>query len=101
MQECSINFRKDVLTSLQIASKRYCVSDSKMRNLKLAVYPSGIKTFILYRKVQGTPERIKIGRFPDLTIEQARTEAQRLTSLITLGQNPHKDRIAERRSITF
>ena len=72
-----------------------------MRNLKLAVYPSGVKTFILYRKVQGTPERIKIGRFPDLTIEQARTEAQRLTSLITLGQNPHKDRVAERRSTTF
>ena len=101
MQEHSIHFRKDVLNSLPITAKRYYVSDSKVRNLKLAVYPSGIKTFILYRKVQGTPERIKIGRFLDLTIEQARMEAQRLTSLITLGQNPHKDRIAERRSITF
>ena len=101
MQEPRINFRKDALTGLPITNKRYYVSDSKLRNLKLAVYPSGVKTFILYRKVQGAPERIKIGRFPDLTIEQARTEAQRLTSLITLGHNPHKDRVAERRSITF
>lgn len=101
MQERSINFKKDVLSNLQILAKRYAVSDSKVRSLRLVVYPSGIKTFILYRRVEGSPERIKIGRFPDLTVEQARNEAQRLTSLITLGQNPHKDRIAERRAITF
>jgi hypothetical protein len=39
IQEQSINFRKDVLNNLTIAPKRYCVSDSKMRNLKLVVYP--------------------------------------------------------------
>lgn len=96
-----IHFRKDALSQLQASSKRYHISDLKVRGLRLAVYPSGVKTFILYRKVKGTPERIKIGRYPDITIEQARTEAKRLTSLITLGQNPHKDRITERRSLTF
>ncbi|WP_370700565.1 tyrosine-type recombinase/integrase [Fibrella musci] len=89
------------MTNLPVAPQRYSVSDTKMPMLKVAVYPSGIKTFLLYRKVKGAPERIKIGRFPDLTIEQARTEAQRLTSLITLGQNPNKDRVAERRALTF
>ena len=101
MQENSIHFKKDALAQLQASSKRYFVSDQKVRGLRLAIYPSGVKTFILYRKVKGTPERIKIGRYPDITIEQARTEAQRLTSLITLGQNPHRDRISERRSLTF
>lgn len=101
MPELSIHFRKDALVQLQALSKRYYISDLKVRGLQLAVYPSGVKTFILYRKVKGTPERIKIGRYPDITIEQARLEAQRLISLITLGQTPHKDRIAERKTLTF
>ena len=101
MHENSIHFKKDTLTQLQASSKRYYIADLKVRGLRLAVYPSGVKTFILYRKIKGAPERIKIGRYPDITIEQARTEAQRLTSLITLGQNPHKDRIAERKALTF
>ncbi|UFH54796.1 site-specific integrase [Spirosoma sp. KNUC1025] len=101
MPQHSSHFRKDALIQLQASSKRYYMSDQKVRGLRLAVYPSGIKTFILYRKVKGVPERIKIGRFPDITIEQARSEAQRLISLITLGQTPHKDRIAERKALTF
>lgn len=101
MLESSISFKKDILTTIRPSAVRYFISDTKVRGLRLAVYPSGVKTFILYRKVKGVPERIKIGRFPDLTIEQARQEAQRLTSLITLGQTPHKNRIAERKALTF
>lgn len=101
MPENSIIFKKDALTALNPLSTRYYISDSKVGGLRLVVYPSGVKTFILYRKVKGRPERIKIGRYPDITIEQARHEAQRLTSLITLGQTPHKDRIAERKALTF
>lgn len=101
MTKNKINFTKELLIDLPIATKRYHLTDSKIPALRLAIYPSGVKTFLLYRKVHGAPERIKIGRFPDLTIEQARNEAKRLNSLITLGGNPHKERVAERKAITF
>lgn len=101
MPEQTFNFRKDTLHNLDVLAKRYFVSDLKVRGLRMAVYPSGVKTFILYRKIEGVPERVKIGRFPDISIEQARNEAQRLVSLITLGQNPHRERIEERQALTF
>lgn len=101
MEASKVNFRKDLLVSLQPQTKRYHISDDKVPGLRLAVYPSGVKTFLLCRKINGVTERIKIGRFPDLTIEQARNEAKRLNSLIILGGNPHKERIAERKAVTF
>ena len=48
----------------------------------------GIKTFMVYRKINGRPERMMIGRYPDLTIEQARKQAQKLIGKIAEGLNP-------------
>jgi integrase len=101
MHQKMITFKKETINQLPPLSKRYHISDRKIHGLQLVVYPTGVKTFLLYRKVQGVPERIKIGRYPDITIEQARNQAQKLASIITLGGNPQKDRIAERRQITF
>ncbi|MEZ0540416.1 tyrosine-type recombinase/integrase [Fibrella arboris] len=101
MSTSHFQFRKDSIDALPPRASRYHVADHKIPGLQLAVYPSGIKTFIVYRKIDHSPERIKIGRYPDLTIEQARTEAKRLMALIALGQNPHKDRVAARQAMTF
>jgi integrase len=56
--------------------------------LKLALYQSGARTFLVYRRVQGRPERIFIGRWPDLTVEQARKIAERINGEIAQGRNP-------------
>ena len=69
--------------------------DDEVRGLALAVSPLGKKTFILYRKVAGRPERISIGAYPDLTIEQARGIASQMNSVIAQGGNP----AAEKRSV--
>jgi integrase len=66
--------------------------DLKVRGLAVSVSPLGKKTFILYRKVAGRPERIKIGPFEDLSIEQARGRAEQLNSDIAMGQNPAANR---------
>src|ERR1035441_2020273 len=62
--------------------------DDEVRGLCVAVGPTGTKTFVLYRYVAGKPERIKIGRIEDFTVEQARTEAQRMNGEIGRGKNP-------------
>jgi len=64
--------------------------------LGVAVSPAGKKTFILYRKVAGRPERITIGPYPDLSIEQARGKAEELNSKISKGENPAAKRRAFR-----
>jgi len=86
----SLNFTKralDALGSLHSSQRTY-YHDTAVRGLTLAVSPSGRKTFCLYRKIQGRPERISIGPFPDLTIEQARGVAHDLNSSIAKGINP-------------
>lgn len=52
---------------------------------------SASKTFFIQRRVDGKPERVTIGKFPDYSIENARKEAARLSALIAEGINPNND----------
>jgi integrase len=95
------NFTKEKLLNLKTECSRYYVQDTATPHLRLFVYPSGVKTYMLCRKVNNRPERIKIGRFTELSIEQARKEAARLNSLIAIGQDPAKQKRDYRNAVTF
>jgi hypothetical protein len=56
--------------------KRGYYYDTKMRALGISITSNGSLSFIVYRKANGKPERITLGRFPDLSIEQARRKAE-------------------------
>jgi integrase len=49
------------------------------------------KTFFVQKRVNGMPERVTLGRFPDMSIEMARKEAARMSALIAEGVNPNQD----------
>jgi integrase len=91
------NFTKKALAVLpgSASGQRVYYHDSDTRGLTLAVSPAGKKVFVLYRKVAGKPERITIGPYPDLTIEQARGKAAELNGAIARGENP----AAKRRNV--
>jgi integrase len=59
-----------------------------VRGLAVRVSFTGNKVFTLYRRIGGRPERVVLGPFPDMTIEQARGKASELNALIAKGQNP-------------
>ncbi|CAK0763722.1 Integrase family protein [Gammaproteobacteria bacterium] len=46
------------------------------------------KTFFMQKRVNGTPERVTLGRFPDMTIEQARKKAAEVNATIAKGESP-------------
>jgi integrase len=75
--------------------------DIGKHGLKLIVRPTGVKTFILYRKIKGKPERITIGRFPDLSVEQARKQADIYNSKIAKGINPNEEKRAIRSEMSL
>jgi integrase len=95
------NFTKKAIDLLDSGPKRHYFYDSQVRGLALAVDPTGRKTFILYRKVKGRPERVKIGTFPDMSIEGARTQAQGMNVVIAQGGNPAEERRAVRAEMTL
>jgi integrase len=96
------NFIKKSLSALRIPTKKVTVyHDTTKHGLKLLVRPTGIKTFVLYRKIQGRPERITIGRFPEVTIEQARKQVDILNAKIASGVNPNEEKRGLRHEMTI
>jgi hypothetical protein len=88
----AFNFTKVAIDSIKLPSKMTSYHDTKENGLVIMVLPSGVKTFYLYKKVENKPIRMKIGRYPDLSIENARKEAQKLKSDIALGKNPQTEK---------
>ena len=82
-----LNFTKAGLESLSLPANGWAYHyDLKVQGLGIG--STGKRSFILYRKINGKPERIAIGPYPDLTIEQARGKASELNAAIANGANP-------------
>jgi integrase len=98
-----INFTKAALDALQHPStaKRTYYYDIKTRGLGISITSTGAKSFIVYRWVNGKPERITLGRYPDLSIEQARRKAAEVNATIAKGENPNDKRRADRAEMTL
>jgi integrase len=99
-----INFTKATIDALPLpqAGQQAYYYDTKVRALALRVSPNGVKTFVVYRKHEGKPCRVTVGRYPDLTITQARDQSGGINSRFTLGINPvDEKKEATARSITL
>jgi integrase len=79
-----LNFTKRALEYLSVprGDDRLIVFDTNTAGLGFVVFASGIRSFFHRRRVRGVAERTTLGRFADLTIEQARGEASRLNAEI-------------------
>lgn len=71
-----LNFTKRTIDAIvPPAVGHFYAYDTGQANLALCVLASGIKTFYWIGRNNGRPERVRIGRFPDTSIENARKEA--------------------------
>lgn len=52
--------------------------------------------FLIYKKIKGKPVRHTLGRFPAVTVEQARRMGQKILGQIAAGVNPLQQKKAER-----
>lgn len=75
--------------------------DSRTPGLAMMVTDKGGKSFYLYRRIDGKPERVRIGGFPEVSVEQARKIVATWQGQIASGQNPAIERKAISRSITL
>jgi integrase len=84
-------FNKEKLLALPLpeVGKRATYHDTKAHGLQLRVTSTGVKTFSMYRRTKGgAPERVTLGRFPTMTVEQARKAASVVNASIEGGNNP-------------
>ena len=97
-----IHLTKQRVEDLLLPSEgRIFYRDAKLTGFGLWVSSEGTKTFQLYRKVGGRPQRTKLGRFPDILPEQARRKAQRLIGLIADGIDPREEMKARTEELTL
>lgn len=100
----TISFNKEAINAIPTPSsgKRDTYLDSKTPGLQLRVTETGAKTFSLYRRIKGgQPERITLGKFPAMTVEQARKQAAIINASIAEGANPAEAKRAHRGELTF
>ena len=87
-----INFTKATLLALPLppAGKREAFHDLKTNGQQIRTTSGGVKTFSVFRWVKGSrrPERVTLGRFPDISVEKARTMAAEINATIAKGDNP-------------
>jgi integrase len=103
MTKEKINFTKATILSLPLPEKSKIAYyyDKQVNGLGIMLFNSGTKTFFLYKRINGRPDKIKLGRFPDVTIEQARRSAYSFINDIAKGIDPKEERSKPAHSTTF
>ncbi len=103
MENNKINFTKATILSLPLPEKGKIAYyyDTQVNGLGIMIFNSGTKTFFLYKRVNGRPDKIKIGRFPEITVEQARRAAYTMINDITLGVNPKEEKSKQNNTQQF
>lgn len=103
--ENGFNFTKAAIDGLPLppAGKRMYYYDKAVRGLAVCVTSTGRKSFYVYRRMgeDKQPQRVLIGQFPDVTIEQARKRAEKENAAIAEGHDPSAERAKKRAEWTF
>jgi integrase len=66
--------------------------DTKIAGLTFVITVNGSKSFYFVKRIGGKPTRLRIGGYPDISVDGARKEAQKFSGEIAKGVNPHTAR---------
>lgn len=96
-------FGKIAIKALQNpeAGKRATYYDTKTPKLALRVTAAGTKTFYVVKRSGRAMVWLKLGTFPDLTVEQARNAALTALAAFANNENPAEVRRARKQEPTF
>jgi len=83
------------------AGKRLTVYDTEIPKLALRMTHTGTKTFYVVKRTGNEMVWLKLGVFPDMTVEQARSAAMTALSAFANNENPADVRRARKQELTF
>ena len=72
------------------------LSDDSVQGLHLKKNPNSISWRLLYRDISGKQRNIVLGRYPAMTLDEARKRGKELYAEIIRGNDPLKQRIEEK-----
>ena len=81
--------------------KRLTIYDTQTPKLALRMTHTGVRAFYIVKRLGGAMVWLKLGTFPDMTVEQARIEAGKVLGEFAKGDNPAAVKRAVRAELTF
>ncbi|MFC1659684.1 tyrosine-type recombinase/integrase [Pseudomonadota bacterium] len=97
-----INFTKSELNNIMAPKTgRKYYQDTKEKGLSFYITSNGVKTFYIRKRVNGKDEKIIIGNYPDLSVENARKQASIVKGKIAQGINPNDEKNKLNKEIVF
>jgi len=99
----TIKFGKIALQGIELpeAGKRLTFYDETVKKLALRVTHAGTKTFYVVKRAGSSMAWVKLGIFPEMTVERARAEAEKILGEFANGANPAQARRAFKAEPTF
>jgi integrase len=92
-----IKLTKAAIEKLETPSSgRIFVYDSSITGLCICLTSANTRTWYLYKKVNGKPVRLKLGRFPEVSPEAAKTLAMEAAGRMAGGEDIQAARAAKR-----
>ncbi len=81
--------------------QRYEVFDGKVPGFAIRVAPSGVKSFVVYYRRDGRNQRVTLGRFPILSLKEARRLAVDTLNRVAHGEHPQGERRESAAQLAF
>lgn len=103
-ERLNMRLTKTVIDNIQAPQDRNQTfyRDDSLKGFAVRITSSGIKSFVIEKLINGKVRRITLGRYGELTVEQARKEAQKLLGKIATGIDPIAEKqVAKAQSITL
>lgn len=99
----TLKFTKTALSALEPRKdgNRRVVYDTQIPKLALRVTKAGSKSFYVIKRTGDAMSWVRLGSFPEMSVEQARTEAALILGEFAAGANPAEARRAARGEPTF
>lgn len=90
--QTKFRFNKATIDQISTPEKRLRLRDTGVEGLVLELSPSGTQTFRVYKKIKGqsSPVTVTLGKYPGMSIENARQQARAALSRIGGGENPNE-----------
>jgi integrase len=101
-KKMKVNFTKQFLIKCTPPSKgRVYFQDTQEKGLSVSITANGVITFFVRKRISGKDERVHIGHFPELSIENARKQTLAVKADVAKGIDPNEEKKKLRAEITF
>lgn len=96
--QTKFRFNKTTIDQILTPETRLRLRDTGVEGLVLELAPSGSRTFRVYKKIKGqnSPVTVTLGKYPGMSIENARKRAMEALNDISGGVNPNEAERAKR-----